>query len=96
MASKPNDTTSSTKPSESSSTDGNNNDKPATVPSDPADKSNSRWLKDAGWRSMYDFMLSYELKICVDEDYEKGKAILKAFRDREQEDYEEAMKAMRK
>ena len=42
---------------------------------------------------MYHFMLSYGLKMCDDEDFEEGKAILKAFRDDEQEMYEEEVKA---
>ncbi|PVH79849.1 hypothetical protein DL98DRAFT_532692 [Cadophora sp. DSE1049] len=60
-----------------------------TTPPNPALKSDYKFLKEAGWENMYYFMLSYGLKIHDDEDYEEGKAILKALRESEQEAWEE-------
>ncbi|CAG8961216.1 hypothetical protein HYFRA_00013272 [Hymenoscyphus fraxineus] len=63
-----------------------NNARPTSP--NPADKSNSQWLKDTSWGNMYHFLLSYQLKPYDDEDWEEGKRIIKAFREDEQEEWE--------
>ncbi|TGO47181.1 hypothetical protein BOTNAR_0539g00080 [Botryotinia narcissicola] len=40
----------------------------------------SAWLKKNGWESMNHFMLSYQLRMEDDKDYEQGKMILAAIR----------------
>ncbi|KAM0125510.1 hypothetical protein ACHAQE_001125 [Botrytis cinerea] len=46
----------------------------------------SAWLKKTGWMSMNHFMLSYQLKMENDNDYEQGKIILAAIRAAEQDE----------
>lgn len=46
----------------------------------------SAWLKKAGWMSMKHFMLSYQLKMENDNDYEQGKIILAAIRAAERDE----------
>ncbi|KAH7310048.1 hypothetical protein BKA65DRAFT_559365 [Rhexocercosporidium sp. MPI-PUGE-AT-0058] len=67
----------------------NANQTSTTAPTNPADKSDYQWLKDAGYKNMYHFMLSYGLKMHGDDDYEEGKAILKGMREGEQANYEQ-------
>ncbi|CAG8974008.1 hypothetical protein HYALB_00008557 [Hymenoscyphus albidus] len=64
-----------------------NNARPCSP--NPADKSDYRWLKDSGWENMHHFLLSYQLKPYDDEDWVEGKRIFKAFREDEQEEWEE-------
>ncbi|TEY73114.1 hypothetical protein BOTCAL_0083g00270 [Botryotinia calthae] len=46
----------------------------------------SAWLKKTGWVSMNHFMLSYQLKMENDNDYEQGKIILAALRAAQQDE----------
>ncbi|TGO36304.1 hypothetical protein BHYA_0129g00250 [Botrytis hyacinthi] len=46
----------------------------------------SAWLKKKGWESMNHFMLSYQLRMEDDKDYEQGKMILAAIRAVNEED----------
>ncbi|KAF7893760.1 hypothetical protein EAF00_007274 [Botryotinia globosa] len=46
----------------------------------------SAWLKKNGWESMNHFMLSYQLRMEDDKDYEQGKMILAAIRAVNEED----------
>ncbi|KAF7887839.1 uncharacterized protein EAF01_010993 [Botrytis porri] len=46
----------------------------------------SAWLKKHGWKSMHHFMVSYQLKIEDDDDYEQGKLILAAIREASEEE----------
>ncbi|KAI9642636.1 hypothetical protein NHQ30_009441 [Ciborinia camelliae] len=50
--------------------------------------SDSAWLKNGGWKSMDHFMLSYNLRIYDEKDYEEGKRIIAAFRAHEDEEKE--------
>ncbi|CAL3966118.1 unnamed protein product [Diplocarpon coronariae] len=62
---------------------------PKTSDVQPKDMSQSGFLKSMGWRSMYDFMLSYNLCIADTEDYEEGQRIVRAFQEDEQERWED-------
>lgn len=55
-----------------------------------ARQSDSAWLRANGWRSMYHFMLAYNLRIWDDEHYAEAKQIVAAFREKEDEEEAEA------
>lgn len=61
------------------------NTEPAAI--QPKDMSDSRMVKGCGFRSMYDFMPSYGLKMHNDEDYEEGKQIIQALREAQQQQW---------
>ena len=52
----------------------------------PKDKSDSKWLRDAGYRGMPEFMASYGLK--DPEDWDDAKKILAKLRDEQQREWE--------
>ena len=55
---------------------------------EPKNKSDYRIIRDAGFKSMYHFMLSHNLKIHDNDDYQHAKQIPQAFREGDQEEYE--------
>ncbi|PYI27215.1 hypothetical protein BP00DRAFT_429560 [Aspergillus indologenus CBS 114.80] len=62
---------------------------PASDDIEPNQKSQSKWLKDSGYGNLWKLGLCYGKKIHDQEDLEETRAILKALRDMDQEDWEE-------
>jgi hypothetical protein len=52
----------------------------------PKDKSDSKWLHDAGYRGMPEFMASYGFKI--PDEWDDAKKLLAEFRDEQQKEWE--------
>jgi hypothetical protein len=53
----------------------------------PKDKSDSKWLRDAGYSGMTQFMISYGFK--MPEDFDDAKKLLAQFRADQQKEWEE-------
>jgi len=52
----------------------------------PKDKSDSKWLRDAGYSGMPQFMASYGFK--MPDDFDDAKKLLAQFRDEQQKEWE--------
>jgi hypothetical protein len=60
----------------------------AQTPLQPKDKSDSKWLRDAGYRGMQQFMASYGFK--WPDEIDEAKELINSFRKDQQEEWEAA------
>jgi hypothetical protein len=61
---------------------------PDNTPVQPKDKSTLKWLRDAGYRNLPHFMMSYCLKFGDDDDLDEAKAIIAQMREEDQRQWE--------
>jgi hypothetical protein len=59
----------------------------------PKDKCDSKWLRDAGYGGIEQFMISYGYKMHDTDDYQAAKRLIAGFRAEQQEDWENKRKA---
>ncbi|RAH49384.1 uncharacterized protein BO95DRAFT_511747 [Aspergillus brunneoviolaceus CBS 621.78] len=66
--------------------------KPADGDIEPNQMSQSKWLKNSGYSGLWEFGLSYGLKIHDPEDLAEAKQIMQGLRDMDQEEWEKKQK----